>query len=547
MASNTEQLKDLAALLERGLVSREEFEQEKARLLGAADADRSGGSDGSGTDPTWAQAGPAPEARPAASQPERVGAYKVIDPLGKGGMGTVYRARHRSPAIAERQGGDVALKVLHPRYLQEPSFLERFEREAELGTRLEHPGVVRTLDLVVDGEERGIVMELVEGEPLSRRIGHRAGAVEWSEAISILRPVLDAVGYAHSRGVIHRDLKPDNIMVSPSGMPLVMDFGIAKSIESDHTRTGTGLGTVKYMAPEQYTDAKGVDHRADLYALGITLYEMVAGRMPWERGTTAYSIMALKADGDLPPPSEYCPILPTQVVELIESLTAVSPHDRPGSAAEVAEEFDRLLGQVPGAATLVPATEPDHDDPTWEEPLPEQERPQPHVGPWEPGQPVGTIAEVDPGSGGPPTLPRSEPREPESTETPPPSRGGVGRWIMVGLVLVLTVATAAWWITTPSSTSDPIESQQVGSAEVAVEASAPPDPEVSPEETPTPDPVEEEPEVTPGEEEVEDPGTESGVSPPPSRTAPRPPDRMRSGHNSRQEPGRSPAPRRPRR
>jgi serine/threonine protein kinase len=156
-----------------------------------------------------------------------------------------------------------------------------------------------------------LVMDLAEGRPLSEVIGQETGPIPWDRAWPMFKQMLDAVAYAHEHKVVHRDLKPENVILSPEGQLKVLDFGIAKDMEGGKTKTGTGMGTVDYMAPEQYTDASKVDQRADIYALGMTLYEMLAGRLPWDPVATEFQVMTLKSKGDFPPPTAFYPHIPS--------------------------------------------------------------------------------------------------------------------------------------------------------------------------------------------------------------------------------------------
>jgi serine/threonine protein kinase len=309
MADVTEKLKDLANLLEKGLLSREEFDQQKRQLLA--------GSSSSGA--------------PQGSSPnigDSVGAYRILGELGQGGMGVVVRAKHRTAAIAKRQGGEVAIKVLHAQYAQDEVFRDRFEREASMGLKLDHPNIVKVHDLVIDGGNLALVMDLAAGRPLSEVIGQETGPIPWDRAWPMFKQMLDAVAYAHEHKVVHRDLKPENVILSPEGQLKVLDFGIAKDMEGGKTKTGTGMGTVDYMAPEQYTDASKVDQRADIYALGVTLYEMLAGRLPWEPGATEFQVMTLKSKGDFPPPTAFYPHIPPNVVEVVQKALKVEREAR---------------------------------------------------------------------------------------------------------------------------------------------------------------------------------------------------------------------------
>ena len=323
MADVTEKLERLANLLEKGLITREEFDEEKANLRATA---------------RLASTPPTSSTNPGSSLnlSDAIGAYRILGELGQGGMGVVVRAKHRTAAIAKRQGGEVAIKVLHAQYAQDEVFRDRFEREAAMGGKLDHPGIVKVHDLVIDGGNLALVMDLAEGRPLSEVIGQETGPIPWDRAWPMFKQMLDAVAYAHKNNVVHRDIKPENVILSSGGQLKVLDFGIAKDMESGKTKTGTGMGTVDYMAPEQYTDASKVDQRADIYALGMTLYEMLAGRLPWEPGVTEFQVMTLKSKGDFPPPTAFYPEIPEGIVQVIKAATAVEPKNRLQTIEEMA-------------------------------------------------------------------------------------------------------------------------------------------------------------------------------------------------------------------
>ena len=326
MATIAEQLAQLADLLDRGLLSRAQFEQQRDDLL----ASSGGGALHS------------------------VGSYKILGELGRGGMGVVYRGRHRLDIKAQQQGGDVAIKVLFPQFAQDPAFRQRFEQEATLGLRLEHPGIVRALDLVLDGEHLALVMEIVDGKELGQVIGTEVGPMPWGRARPIFEAIAAAVGFAHEQGVVHRDLKPANIVLGDDGSVKVLDFGIARDLGSKATQSV--VGTPEYMAPEQVSAPHTVDHRADIYALGMTLYEMVAGRTPFDEATPAVLILQSKLAADPPPPTEFYPHVPDFVVEVIARALRREREERFSSCAEMVAAL--RAGAMPPGKRAPPPTPP---------------------------------------------------------------------------------------------------------------------------------------------------------------------------------------------
>ena len=198
------------------------------------------------------------------------GRYEVLAPLGEGGMAIIYRGRRRD------DGRPVAIKVLRDQNAHNAEFVGRFEREAQAVARLSHPHMVQVYDWGRDGDVHYIVMEFVEGEDLKTLL-RRAGRVSEARAREIAAEVCDALQYAHTRGIVHRDIKPQNILIDRAGQVKVTDFGIARALASTTiTETGTVLGSVQYLSPEQ-ARGFGVGHTADLYSLGVVLYEMVTG------------------------------------------------------------------------------------------------------------------------------------------------------------------------------------------------------------------------------------------------------------------------------
>ncbi len=206
-----------------------------------------------------------------------IGSYRIEKLLGRGGMGAVYKAQHLS---LQRSA---ALKLLPPNFSEDPEFVERFRREALALASLSHPNIVAVHDMGTQGKISWLAMEYVDGPNLRDVL--RSGKMPPEEALKIVPALCAALEYAHGQGVIHRDIKPENILLDRAGTPKIADFGLAKIVKGDSappplTHTNVIMGTVEYMAPEQRDRTKGVDHRADIYSMGVVLYEMLTGDLP---------------------------------------------------------------------------------------------------------------------------------------------------------------------------------------------------------------------------------------------------------------------------
>ncbi len=206
--------------------------------------------------------------------------YRIVQMLGKGGMANVYKAQHKALA-----GTFAAIKVLHPALAQDATIREKFRTEAQLMSGFTHPNIGRVYDYAEDGSHLYLIMEYLEGPTLEEMIRHQTGPIVEKRAKAIFSKILSGVGYAHQRGVIHRDLKPANIIITANDEPKIIDFGIVKMVQDEGhpgaTRTGQRIGTPMFMSPEQII-GRGIDHRADIYALGITLFEMITGQLPYD-------------------------------------------------------------------------------------------------------------------------------------------------------------------------------------------------------------------------------------------------------------------------
>ncbi len=278
---------------------------------------------------------------PDTTVPSRLGIYDILSKIAEGGMGTVYRAKNRNT------GQIVAVKVIAPLTAKNPILLQRFEREFLTAQTLNHPNVVKALDYSGAMPHPFLVMEFVDGLSIGQRISDR-GAYPEAEAVRLIGQVCDGLQSAHKQGLVHRDVKPDNILVTREGVAKLTDLGLVKEVEGDLnlTRTGRGLGTPHYMAPEQFRNAKTVDVRGDIYSLGATLYAMVTGVVPFDNASPLDCWMK-KIRNEFPPPKELNPSLSDRVDWAIRRAMSAEPGQRPNSCREFLED---LTGQTRAAA-----------------------------------------------------------------------------------------------------------------------------------------------------------------------------------------------------
>ncbi|MGW5732066.1 MULTISPECIES: Stk1 family PASTA domain-containing Ser/Thr kinase [Streptomyces] len=251
------------------------------------------------------------------------GRYRVDGRIAVGGMATVYRA------VDTRLDRVLALKVMHPTLATDVSFVERFIREAKSIARLSHPNVVGVFDQGADGAYVYLAMEYVAGCTL-RDVLRDRGALQPRAALDILEPVLAALGAAHRAGFVHRDMKPENVLIGDDGRVKVADFGLVRAVDTVTNTTGTILGTVSYLAPEQIEHGTA-DTRVDVYACGVVLYEMLTGAKP-HTGESPAQVLYQHLHEDVPPPSAAVPGLPVELDELVASATARTPDVRPYDA-----------------------------------------------------------------------------------------------------------------------------------------------------------------------------------------------------------------------
>ncbi|NMN94870.1 Stk1 family PASTA domain-containing Ser/Thr kinase [Antrihabitans stalactiti] len=407
--------------------------------------------------------------------------YRVDAPIARGGMSTVYRG------LDVRLDRPVAIKVMDAQYAADPKFLSRFEFEARAVARLKHPGLVAVYDQGVDGDLAFLVMELVEGGTLRELLRER-GPMPPHAVRAVAEPVLDALGVAHAAGLVHRDVKPENVLISDSGEVKLADFGLVRAIAASSTTSSSViLGTAAYLSPEQV--ATGVaDARSDVYAMGILIFEMLTGRTPFT-GDTSLSIAYQRLHNDVPSPSEFIDGVPSEFDDMVLDSTAREPAHRFVNAAAMAAQLrivaraldlpdyrvpapqrsaehasaqfprqraapptDPLQKQAPPAprtSTAVAATPAPPAVAPQQQPQHPQQRPHaptqhtkvftastprhPQLPPSDPGMPSGV-------------LPANDRPYPAYVDTRRKSRRAMYIWLLIVVLLALLVGIAGWWV-----------------------------------------------------------------------------------------------------
>lgn len=292
------------------------------------------------------------------------GRYELFERIGEGGMSVVYKAKDK---LLNRF---VAIKILKPEFINDHKFIDSFRRESQAAASLSHPNIVNIYDVGREGNIHYIVMELIEGRTLSDYIKEQ-GAMPYPKVIALSKQIAAALSFAHKNHIIHRDVKPHNVMITPNGTAKITDFGIAKAVNAATIVDNTDgiIGSVHYFSPEQ---ARGgyVDEKSDIYSLGIVMYEMLTGRVPFD-GDNPVNIALMHINGEMTPPSKLVAGVPPALEHIIMKCTDKYPVNRYASADELIEALNNLefVGSVVGDSVLIggdknkgPIAETDYDD-----------------------------------------------------------------------------------------------------------------------------------------------------------------------------------------
>jgi serine/threonine protein kinase len=280
----------------------------------------------------------------ALSVGQMIGPYQIVGSLGQGGMAAVYKAYHA------RLDRHVAIKVLHKAFLAEEGFLTRFEREAQIVAKLEHPHIVPVYDFNEHDGQPYLVMKFIEGRTLKQLLSD--GPLTLDQISSLMNDIADALTYAHHNGVLHRDIKPSNIIIDATGVPYLTDFGLARIVKAGPSTMSADmiLGTPQYISPEQAAGLPELSPATDVYSLGVVLYELVVGRVPFN-ADTPYAVVHDHIYTELPRPGEINPAIPEPVEQVLVKALAKKPADRFGTPSEMMQSF-RDAVQASGLAAL---------------------------------------------------------------------------------------------------------------------------------------------------------------------------------------------------
>ncbi len=270
---------------------------------------------------------------------QAIGPYRIVEQIGQGGMATVYRAYH------DRLDRHVAIKMMHKSFLDDQDFLARFTREAQIVAKLEHPNIVPIYDFSEYEGQPYLVMKEIKGRSLKSRL--YKSALSLAEILHIMGTVAAALDYAHKQGILHRDIKPSNIVLDVNDVPYLTDFGLARIMQSGATTMSAEvmLGTPHYISPEQASGLTDLDARTDLYSLGIVLYELVVGQVPFN-ADTPYAIVHDHIYSPVPMPRQVNPEIPDEIEEVLLKALSKDPNERYNTAKEMMDDFAKAVEAV---------------------------------------------------------------------------------------------------------------------------------------------------------------------------------------------------------
>ncbi|ONM46004.1 Stk1 family PASTA domain-containing Ser/Thr kinase [Nocardia donostiensis] len=377
------------------------------------------------------------------------GRYRIDAPIARGGMSMVFRG------VDTRLDRPVAIKVMDPKFAGDPQFLSRFEFEARAVAKLKHPSLVAVYDQGVDGEHPFLIMELVEGGTLRELLRER-GPMPPHAVYAVAEPVLAAIGVAHKAGLVHRDVKPENVLISDSGEVKIADFGLVRAVAAANTTSASViLGTAAYLSPEQVTSGTA-DSRSDVYAFGVLIFELLTGQVPFT-GDNSLSVAYQRIENDVPSPSELIAGVPPEFDRLVARATAREPSHRFADANEMAAELRSIASTLDLPAYRVPAPQESAEH------LSASFRAAPQAGTRQAGpapqaqqpQPTRVVTTAAPRTEYhaapeyiPPPPPRHHPQGPHSpyADDRARSRRTALLWIAIVAVLTLLVGIGGWWL-----------------------------------------------------------------------------------------------------
>ncbi|MGW1742863.1 Stk1 family PASTA domain-containing Ser/Thr kinase [Nocardia sp. NPDC001965] len=364
--------------------------------------------------------------------------YRIDAPIARGGMSMVFRG------VDTRLGRQVAIKVMDPKFAGDPQFLSRFEFEARAVAGLKHSSLVEVYDQGIDGDYPFLVMELVQGGTLRELLRER-GPMPPHAVRAVAEPVLAAIGVAHDAGLVHRDVKPENVLISDSGDVKIADFGLVRAVAAANTTSASViLGTAAYLSPEQVTSGSA-DSRSDVYAFGILIFELLTGRVPFT-GDNSLSIAYQRVENDVPSPSEFIAGVPPEFDRLVARATAREPGHRFADAGEMVAELRAVAARLDLPAYRVPAPRESAEHTSARHPV---TRPAPEPAMVAGPQATRMVTTARPRNE-PPAPTYIPPQQPTQYSAYQESRANHRRngmiWAAVVVVLTLLVGIGGWWL-----------------------------------------------------------------------------------------------------